>query len=75
MYLESRDDAFYVSHTGGAIGASSVLLVMPKPLKAEGALPHGVVVAILCNMQVLHTAHCTMHNAHYTLHTAHRVLD
>ena len=60
----SRDDAFYVSHTGGAIGASSVLLVMPKPVKTEGALPQGVVVAILCNMQVMDpdTEHnCTLH--------------
>ena len=67
-----RDDFFYVSHTGGAIGASSVLLIAPKPVKyvlfvaflelesscsfvcrQESMLPQGVVVAILCNMQVL----------------------
>ena len=28
-----RDDCFYVSHTGGAIGASSVLLIAPKPTR------------------------------------------
>merc|ERR1712013_914187 len=47
----AQDDFFYVSHTGGAIGASSVLLVVPKPVKQESMLPQGVVVAILCNMQ------------------------
>jgi len=36
---------------GGAIGASSVLLVAPSPIKKEDRLPKGVVVAILCNMQ------------------------
>jgi len=47
----ARDDFFYVSHTGGAIGASSVLLIAPKPVKQDSMLPQGVVVAILCNMQ------------------------
>lgn len=49
----ARDDSFYVSHTGGAIGASSVLLIAPKPPNQGGPMPQGVVVAILCNMQVL----------------------
>ncbi|CAL4096312.1 unnamed protein product, partial [Meganyctiphanes norvegica] len=46
----------YVSHTGGAVGASSVLLVMPlEDLESsedshQGSLPQGVVVAIIANM-------------------------
>eukprot|EP00090_Calanus_glacialis_P021436 TRINITY_DN33065_c0_g1_i1.p1 TRINITY_DN33065_c0_g1~~TRINITY_DN33065_c0_g1_i1.p1 ORF type:complete len:623 (-),score=236.77 TRINITY_DN33065_c0_g1_i1:72-1940(-) len=45
------DHQHYVSHTGGAIGASSVLLVAPQPVQEGVRLPQGVVVAILCNMQ------------------------
>ncbi|XP_076065583.1 serine beta-lactamase-like protein LACTB, mitochondrial [Oratosquilla oratoria] len=43
----------YVSHTGGAIGASSVLLILPSndDLTENEVPPKGVVVAILCNMQ------------------------
>lgn len=46
----------YVSHTGGAVGASSVLLVMPMDVLECGeespskSLPQGVVVAIIANM-------------------------
>jgi len=45
------DQQHYVTHTGGAIGASSVLLVAPQPPQEGGRLPQGMVVAILCNMQ------------------------
>eukprot|EP00092_Neocalanus_flemingeri_P034475 GFUD01037486.1.p1 GENE.GFUD01037486.1~~GFUD01037486.1.p1 ORF type:complete len:623 (+),score=230.90 GFUD01037486.1:36-1904(+) len=45
------DQQHYVTHTGGAIGASSVLLVAPQPPQEGSRLPQGVVVAILCNMQ------------------------
>merc|ERR1719320_37160 len=45
------DHQHYVTHTGGAIGASSVLLVAPQPVQAGVRAPQGVVVAILCNMQ------------------------
>ncbi|OCT87109.1 serine beta-lactamase-like protein LACTB, mitochondrial [Xenopus laevis] len=47
----------YVSHTGGAVGASSVILVLPE---GENTIhltnkrtppPNGIVVAIICNMQ------------------------
>ncbi|CAD6199483.1 unnamed protein product [Caenorhabditis auriculariae] len=61
--LKSADDKrstggfFY--HTGGAVGASSVLLVRPaKETRKES--PSGVCVAILCNLQetsVLSLAH------------------
>jgi len=46
-------DKFYVAHTGGAIGASSVLLIAPKPVTKDNqnSLPRGVVVSILCNTQ------------------------
>ncbi|KAM9808176.1 serine beta-lactamase-like protein LACTB, mitochondrial [Neosynchiropus ocellatus] len=42
----------FVSHTGGAVGASSVLLVLPadEPVSAQTP-PRGVVVSILMNMQ------------------------
>ncbi|XP_068459420.1 serine beta-lactamase-like protein LACTB, mitochondrial isoform X1 [Clinocottus analis] len=46
----------YVSHTGGAVGASSVLLVLPSEEIDEDQgqtpfLPQGVVVTIITNMQ------------------------
>ncbi|CAD5123850.1 DgyrCDS12156 [Dimorphilus gyrociliatus] len=39
----------YISHTGGSIGSSSVLLIVPKENSEEKL--HGVSVAIMCNMQ------------------------
>lgn len=54
-YGQCRMRRHYVSHTGGAVGASSVLLVLPsESLKAPGQTgtpPQGVVVAIMTNMQ------------------------
>ncbi|XP_072529788.1 serine beta-lactamase-like protein LACTB, mitochondrial isoform X1 [Salminus brasiliensis] len=54
-YGQCRVRRHYVSHTGGAVGASSVLLVLPnETLQAPGqrvTLPQGVVVAIITNMQ------------------------
>ncbi|XP_078718185.1 serine beta-lactamase-like protein LACTB, mitochondrial [Lampetra fluviatilis] len=45
----------YASHTGGAVGASSVLLVLPAegtPSPEQGPhLPRGIAVCILCNLQ------------------------
>ncbi|KAG8440211.1 hypothetical protein GDO86_006122 [Hymenochirus boettgeri] len=47
----------YVSHTGGAVGASSVILIMPKEehsihsYNQRTSPPRGVVVAIIANMQ------------------------
>ena len=46
-----QDQHLYLTHTGGAVGASSVLLVAPRPAQDGSILPQGVVVAILCNMQ------------------------
>lgn len=49
----SRDQRMYVSHTGGAVGASSVLLIMPRAeMSVEGAeqlIPRGVCVSIIVN--------------------------
>ena len=47
---------FFACHTGGAVGASSVLLIYPRedPKIAENCEktpPHGIVVAIICNLQ------------------------
>ncbi|XP_059496095.1 serine beta-lactamase-like protein LACTB, mitochondrial isoform X2 [Stegostoma tigrinum] len=54
-YGQCRCRRYYLSHTGGAVGASSVLLLLPRrrPTGASeaGAPPHGVVVSILCNLQ------------------------
>lgn len=50
-----RKQRHYASHTGGAVGASSVLLVLPEELDAEAIKykipPRGIVVSIMCNMQ------------------------
>lgn len=55
-YGQCRKRRHYVSHTGGAVGASSVLLVLPceEIEKCHGQtplLPQGVVVSIITNMQ------------------------
>ncbi|XP_034735358.1 serine beta-lactamase-like protein LACTB, mitochondrial isoform X1 [Etheostoma cragini] len=55
-YGQCRKRRHYVSHTGGAVGASSVLLVLPSVEidECQGQTPHlpqGVVVTILTNMQ------------------------
>ena len=46
-----QDQSHYLAHTGGAIGASSVLLVAPQQVQDSAKLPQGVVVAVLCNLQ------------------------
>ncbi|NXO29110.1 LACTB protein, partial [Cisticola juncidis] len=50
-----RRQRLYASHTGGAVGASSVLLILPEELQPGAAgpapPPRGVVVTIICNMQ------------------------
>ncbi|XP_009885027.1 PREDICTED: serine beta-lactamase-like protein LACTB, mitochondrial [Charadrius vociferus] len=52
-----RQQRHYASHTGGAVGASSVLLILPEELDSEAidtglvAPPRGVIVSIICNMQ------------------------
>ncbi|XP_037538836.1 serine beta-lactamase-like protein LACTB, mitochondrial [Nematolebias whitei] len=52
---QCRKRRHYVSHTGGAVGASSVLLVLPSEeteLRGQTpVLPQGVVVTIITNMQ------------------------
>ncbi|KAM6960610.1 serine beta-lactamase-like protein LACTB, mitochondrial [Aplochiton taeniatus] len=55
-YGQCRSRRHYVSHTGGAVGASSVLLVLPGETTSQTqgqspALPQGVVVTIITNMQ------------------------
>lgn len=41
----------YISHTGGAVGASSVLLILPEENNQTVVPPRGVVVTIIANMQ------------------------
>ncbi|KAK2103155.1 hypothetical protein P7K49_017011 [Saguinus oedipus] len=54
-YGSCRKQRHYASHTGGAVGASSVLLVLPEELDAETlnnkVPPRGIIVSIICNMQ------------------------
>ncbi|KAF0885974.1 LACTB protein, partial [Crocuta crocuta] len=54
-YGSCRKQRHYASHTGGAVGASSVLLVLPEELDADAVNhkvpPRGIVVSIVCNMQ------------------------
>lgn len=53
-----RHQQHYAFHTGGAVGGSSVLLILPEELDSELVAkggppmpPQGVVVSIICNMQ------------------------
>lgn len=55
-YGQCRKRRHYVSHTGGAVGASSVLLVLPSEETdwhqgQTPVLPQGVVVTVITNMQ------------------------
>ncbi|XP_038603248.1 serine beta-lactamase-like protein LACTB, mitochondrial [Tachyglossus aculeatus] len=56
-YGAGRQQRHYASHTGGAVGASSVLLILPEELDTEATdnklaiPPKGIVVTIICNMQ------------------------
>ncbi|XP_013032701.3 serine beta-lactamase-like protein LACTB, mitochondrial [Anser cygnoides] len=57
QYGFCRQQRHYASHTGGAVGASSVLLILPEDLDSKAidtalvAPPRGVIVSIICNMQ------------------------
>ncbi|KAK3917440.1 Serine beta-lactamase-like protein LACTB, mitochondrial [Frankliniella fusca] len=44
--------SFSVNHTGGAVGASSILLIVPQEPK-DRELPSGVSVAMIVNMQAI----------------------
>ncbi|KAG0727165.1 Serine beta-lactamase-like protein LACTB, mitochondrial [Chionoecetes opilio] len=50
LYQFCRSSRYHSYHTGGAVGASSILLVLPQK-EPSSAIPQGVVVAILTNMQ------------------------
>ncbi|XP_051546075.1 serine beta-lactamase-like protein LACTB, mitochondrial isoform X2 [Myxocyprinus asiaticus] len=54
-YGQCRNRRHYVSHTGGAVGASSVLLVLPREsaqvTDQKLTPPQGLVVTIITNMQ------------------------
>ena len=51
----SRDQRMYVSHTGGAVGGSSVLVILPQvEMSGDDArtmIPRGVCVSIIVNKQ------------------------
>ncbi|KAM9062158.1 serine beta-lactamase-like protein LACTB, mitochondrial [Sarcophilus harrisii] len=57
IYGSCRQQRHYASHTGGAVGASSVLLILPEDMEVEttdhriAIPPRGVIVTIICNMQ------------------------
>ena len=49
-----EEQDFYVKHAGGAIGASSVLLILPRKsgqVTNNRAFPQGVVVSVIVNLQ------------------------
>ena len=49
-----KDYPCVFSHTGGAVGASSVLTIVPEEREGEGkeeGSPCGVVVAVIFNLQ------------------------
>lgn len=49
-YGQGKQTKFCVSHTGNAVGGSSVLLILPPSSKAMDNPPKGMVVAIIVNM-------------------------
>lgn len=55
-----KEQQHYTFHTGGAVGASSVLLILPEEMNSEIASgscltpPRGVVITVICNMQSVH---------------------
>ncbi|XP_034032378.1 serine beta-lactamase-like protein LACTB, mitochondrial isoform X2 [Thalassophryne amazonica] len=68
-YGQCKTCRYYVSHTGGAVGASSVLLVLPSEEIAHcqgqtPLLPQGVVVAIITNMQSVGLSSTALKIAH-----------
>ena len=76
MVTEEKDgqafgkiNRFFAAHTGGAVGASSVLLIYPrkKEILEKNAdtiqIPQGVVVAIVCNMQSVGLSNLAMNIA------------
>ena len=52
-----RNQQMHARHTGGAVGASSVLLIRPGPeqsvrtANASGTLPKGIIVAMIANQE------------------------
>lgn len=47
-----RGKPLIVAHTGGSIGATSILAIAPEEASIQGcSQPHGVVVAVLFNLQ------------------------
>lgn len=50
FYEFCRNTRHHAYHTGAAVGASSILLILPQK-ESSGAIPEGVVVALLTNMQ------------------------
>ena len=42
---------FCVGHTGGAVGASSVLMIAPAAESNSDVIPQGIVVAVIFNLQ------------------------
>jgi Beta-lactamase. len=53
---------FAVGHTGGAVGASSVLLMLPDP-HSSNTIPSGVAVAIITNLQGISLDHLALNVA------------
>jgi serine beta-lactamase-like protein LACTB len=51
LCYDKHKELKYVYHTGGAVGATSCLLIVPPKSDAPKDTPSGIVVAVLCNAQ------------------------
>lgn len=67
LYGFCRSSRHYAFHGGGAVGASSVLLILPRQdhcIEDNGTFPKGVVVAIITNMQDVRLKNVALEIAH-----------
>lgn len=51
LCFDKKKELRYVYHTGGAVGATSCLLIVPPEKNAPKETASGIVVAVLCNAQ------------------------
>lgn len=51
LVLDESKNLKFAYHTGGAVGASSCLMIVPDSENSNDKTPKGTVVAVLCNSQ------------------------
>ncbi len=49
LVFDDKENLKRVYHTGGAVGASSCIMIIPKEIESSIENPNGIVVAVLCN--------------------------